>query len=251
MLHASEFWVQHFETNLQENRIDWDVTPQISEDEKRQILYSLKAWQLGETSEGKQLLAAASKYAKRQNDPAYLEAIRLFIREEQKHGANLGSYLDRIGEPRSKRDLGDSLFRWVRHLNTSMECWTITVIIVEGAAQVFYQALHHATSCTLLRSICRDILQDESYHIPFQHERLFVLFRQKGVYGRIWAVTWYCLLFFVTIHAVWFGHRRAFLAGGVSRGEFMRQMYYKFFTCLRFLHRSPRKQTHFARLSIT
>ncbi len=33
--------------------------------EKENILYSLKAWQLGETSEGKHLLAAATKHAKK------------------------------------------------------------------------------------------------------------------------------------------------------------------------------------------
>jgi hypothetical protein len=45
--------------------------------------------------------------------------------EEQKHGANLGRYLDGIGKKRIQKDWGDTLFRKVRHLNTSMESWTL------------------------------------------------------------------------------------------------------------------------------
>ena len=96
-----------------------------------------------------------------------MKAVDLFIQEEQKHGENLGKYLDAIGEARVKSDFGDSLFRSVRYFNTSMELWTITVIIVESAAQVFYQSLHDATGCDLLKEICVDILKDEAHHIKF------------------------------------------------------------------------------------
>ena len=87
----------------------------------------------------------------------------------------------------------------VRYFNTSMELWTITVIIVESAAQVFYQALHDATKCTLLQEICVDILKDEAHHIKFQNERLFVILNRRPFYTRAFSVTWYCLLFFVVI----------------------------------------------------
>src|SRR5690606_34671148 len=103
----------------------------------------------------------------------------------------------------------DTLFRKVRYLNTSMELWTIAVIIVESAAQVFYQALHDATECPLLRSICKDILIDEAHHIKFQNERLWMIFQGKGFYNKVLSLLLYSFLFFGTIHAVWFGHRRA------------------------------------------
>lgn len=236
MLHTSTFWEAHFRHNLTIQRVDWSVEPVITAAEKAPILRSLQAWQLGETSEGRQLLAAATRFARRIDDPMYVEAIRLFIREEQKHGANLGIYLDRIGEPRLKKDLGDSLFRKVRHLNTSMEAWTITVIIVESAAQIFYQALHDATACPLLRAICTDILVDEAHHIKFQNERMQVIFQRKGFYNKAFSLLVYSTLFFGTLHAIWAAHGKAFRAGGVDRREFQRRMYYKFFGSLRFLH---------------
>lgn len=78
------------------------------------VLKSLQAWQLGETSEGVNLINAATKHAKQLNDTNYTTAIKLFIKEEQKHGENLGKYIDAIGEQRIKKNWGDSLFRKAR-----------------------------------------------------------------------------------------------------------------------------------------
>ncbi len=237
MIHTSAFWVQHFQENLAIQRVDRSQEPRITDRERKAILYSLKAWQLGETSDGRHMLAAANRYSRGIGDPQYVAAVELFIREEQKHGANLGRYIDLIGEQRARKDWGDTLFRRVRYFNRSMELWTVTVIIVESAAQVFYKALHDATHCPLLRQICTDILIDEAHHIKFQNERLWVIFQQKGFYNKAISLLLYSILFFGTIHAVWFGHRRAFKAGGVDRAEFMRSMYYKFFSTVKFLHR--------------
>lgn len=239
MIHSSTFWKQHFQHNLTLQRVDWTVPPAIGPEEKGRVLYSLKAWQLGETSDGRHLLAAARRHAVRTGDPVYVEAVQEFIREEQKHGANLGRYIDAIGERRARSDWGDTLFRKVRYFNRSMELWTITVIIVESAAQVFYQALHDATRCPLLRSICTDILLDEAHHIKFQNERMWTIFQRKGFYWKALSLLLYSVLFFGILHAVWYGHRKAFRAGGVGRAEFMRRMYYKFFTTVKFLHRAP------------
>lgn len=236
MIHSSKFWKNHFKNNLTINRIDWSQTPKLDKKEKDKIIYSLKAWQLGETSDGKHLLAAAIKYSKSINDKDYPEAVKLFIKEEQKHGQNLGKYIKQIGEKKLKQDWGDTLFRKIRYFNTSMELWTISVIIVESAAQIFYQALHDATNCKLLRSICNDILIDEAHHIKFQNERLHQIIKQKSFYNRAFSIGCYGILFFGTIHAIWFGHSQAFKAGGLNKKEFMRMMYYKFFNSMKFSH---------------
>jgi hypothetical protein len=36
-----------------------------------------------------------------------------------------------------------------------METWTLAVIVVESAAQIFYQSLKDATGCRLLKQICK------------------------------------------------------------------------------------------------
>ena len=140
-MNNSQYWINHFRANANEKRVNWEIVPNITDEETEAILHSLQAWQLGETSEGKHLIAASTKYAMKVGDPQYLIAVRLFIKEEQKHGNNLGSYLDLIGKPRIKKDWGDSLFRRIRYFNTNMELWTVAVIIVESTAQIFYQAL--------------------------------------------------------------------------------------------------------------
>jgi hypothetical protein len=236
MLHNSLFWQNHFRHNLTKQRINWNQEAKLSDTEKQTLLYSIKAWQLGETSDGKHLLAAATKYAAKINDPYYVDAVKLFIKEEQKHGANLGRYIDLLGEQRSKKDWGDTLFRKLRYFNTSMELWTITVIIVESAAQVFYEALKNGSENKLLKEICSDILQDEAHHIKFQNERMYFIFQRKSFYNKAISLGLYAILFFGTIHAVWFGHKKAFIKGGVSKPEFMRSMYYKFLKSLQFLH---------------
>lgn len=232
----SIFWLNHFKDNLKNQRVDWTISPSITEEEKKEILNSLQAWQLGETSDGKHLLLAANQYAKKIKDTNYVEAVKLFIKEEQKHGNNLGMYIDKIGEQRKQKDWGDTLFRKVRYFNRSMELWTITVLIVESAAQIFYKALQDATNCALLKSICKDIIIDEAHHIKFQNERLYILFQEKGFYNKAISIGLYGLLFFTIIHAVWFGHHRAFRAGSIHKKEFMRQMYFKFFNSLKFIH---------------
>lgn len=226
--------------NLRAQRIDWSQKPSITEEEKRNVLYSIKAFQLGETGDGLHFLACVQRREDRIGEPEYVRAAQLFVKEEQKHGANLGRYIDAIGEKRAKADWGDWFFTRIRHFNRSLELWSVTILIVEAAAQIFYQAVHDATQCRLLKEICKDILIDEAHHIKFQNERLFVLFQEKGFYARAISVTWYCLLFFFTAHAVWFGHRKALKAGGIQFKDFMQSMYYKFFKSLQFIHSTQR-----------
>jgi hypothetical protein len=221
-------WSKHFEDNLKIQRIDWTITPKLSETEKNAILASLQAWQLGETSDGKNLLKAVEKFAIRYKNFEYIKATQLFIKEEQKHGNNLGKYLDLIGEKRIKKNWGDSLFRYVRYFNTDIEIWTFTVIVVESTAQLFYHSLKEATQCMLLKQICTDILIDEAHHIKFQYERLQQIYDSKSAFGKSIAKPVYFICFYVIILTVWLGHQRLFMAGGNSFEKYLTKMTYKY-----------------------
>ncbi|MDQ7950093.1 MAG: ferritin-like domain-containing protein [Pedobacter sp.] len=227
-MHNSSYWINYFSQNLTKKRIDWSIHPMLTTEEKREILKSLQAWQLGETSDGANLISAATKHAKQLNDPDYIAAIRLFIQEEQKHGENLGKYLDVIGEERIKKNWGDSLFRKFRGLNRQMEFWTIAVITVESAAQLFYQCLKEATNCSLLKQICTDILIDEAAHITFQTERLSLIYRHKNPVWRFVAYHAYTCFYFSTTMVVWLAHRRLFKAGNLQFSGYLYKMNLKF-----------------------
>jgi hypothetical protein len=227
-MQTSKEWIEYFSLNLIKQRIDWSLQPCISVSEKENIISSLKAWQLGETSDGKNLIAATKKYAEKFNDYEYLEAIKLFIKEEQKHGNNLGRWLDLIGEKRLQKNWGDTLFRKIRHLNHSMECWTITVITVETAAQLYYQALKNATACPLLKEICTDILVDEAFHIQFQLQRLKILHAAKTAIGKKIRHHLYKLFYVSVIQVIWMDHKKVFIAGGYSYSKYNKLMTHKF-----------------------
>ena len=240
-MYQSEKWIAHFTANLKEQRINWHQNPCITNEEKSKLIPSLKAWQLGETSDGSNLLCAATKYARSANEPGYVDAIALFIKEEQKHGENLGRYLDAIGEKRIRKNWGDSLFRYVRHINTSMEIWTLAVITVESAAQVYYQALKDATRCTLLKAICTDILTDEAYHISFQVERMKTMYEPKTPLKKQLLNGFYLFFYICTALIIWAAHKKVFIAGNNTFRSYARKMKYKYLRTLKRLSAEDRE----------
>jgi hypothetical protein len=225
---SSQHWQHHFQKNLQIERVDWSLAPAISQQQKSSLLKSIQAWQLGETSNGQHLIAASAKYAAQTNDPAFLEAIKLFIKEEQKHGENLGKYLDKLQKPRIQSNWGDTLFRRVRNYHLNMELWTLAVITIENITQVFYQSLKNATGCPLLKQICTDILMDEAFHINFQFERLAIITRNKKPFSKLCRYYLYALFYFSTITLVYVAHRKVFRAGGNNYNRYFRKMNIKF-----------------------
>ncbi len=225
---TSRSWIEHFQCNSKIERIDWKLKPSLTNIERKNILSSLKAWQLGETSDGSHLLKASKKYAGKIGDTLYVKAVELFIKEEQKHGNNLGKYLDRINEKRVKKNWADTMFRKVRYYNSSMELWTLTVIIVESTAQVFYQSLKDATGCKLLKQISTDILIDEAFHIDFQCERFKLIYESKKAISRVVCFYLYKYFYFSIIILVWFVYRPVFTAGRNSFPGYWKKMDLKF-----------------------
>jgi hypothetical protein len=227
-MQTSQSWLEHFKSNIKIQRIDWQLKPSLTSPERKNILSALQAWQLGETSDGSHLLKASKKYAGKIGDMYYLNAVELFIKEEQKHGKNLGSYLDMIGEKRIKKNWADTLFRRVRYFNTSMELWTLAVITVESTAQVFYQSLKDATKCKLLKQICTDILIDEAFHIDFQFERFYMIYQAKNKASRFLCYYLYKFFYFFVITLVWFAYRKCFIAGNNDLNKYLKKMTLKY-----------------------
>jgi hypothetical protein len=220
---SSAEWVAYFRANA-EHLLDvpWESGAGVSAGELASIADSLRAWQLGETSDGSHLLAAAGDYAMKVGDPDFLDAIRLFIAEEQRHGAALGRFLDLAGVPRATRDWGDALFRAFRYVVPRMEVWATPVVMVETHALLYYAAIRRATGSTVLRRICEQILADEVPHIRFQCERLAILHRHRSHLLRVVTMAAHRVFFAGITLAIWVGHRQALQAGGYTFGRFWR-----------------------------
>lgn len=221
-------WIEYFQANARQLRvIPWDCGAGVTPTELAAITSSLQGWQLGETSDGSHLLAASIDYASRFNDPDFIEAARLFIAEEQRHGSNLGQFLDLAGVGRVSADWGDRLFRALRYSMPRMEMWATPVVMVETHAMVYYNAIRQATGSQVLRRVCEQILADEVAHIRFQCERLAVLHQQREAWLRTLTLAGHRVLFAAVTLAIWVGHRRALRSGGYSFPRFWRSAWAK------------------------
>ena len=230
----SHYWLNHFLKNLaRKPKVDWNRQPGLNQPDDALLIRSIQAWQLGETSDGAHLLKATHGFldhgsCEGKERETYLEAVKLFIKEEQKHGENLGRYLDKIGAERIKFDLGDSGFRLVRYLFSNMEIWSASVLMVETMAQIYYKALLDSGRCELLAEICADILMDEAYHLTFQIERIRTYYKSRSLFGRLATSVIYKSLYTVIVGAVWFAHGRALKKAGLPASDFWRASWRKF-----------------------
>jgi hypothetical protein len=225
---SSAQWIEYFLDNARrQHEIRWELGLGAATEELAAIVPSLRGWQLGETSDGRHLLAAARNYAAQVGDPGFVDAVRLFIAEEQRHGECLGQFLDLAQVARATSDWGDSLFRATRYFLPSMEVWVTPVVMVETHAMVYYNAIRRATKSVLLRLLCEQILRDEVAHIRFQCERLAILHRRRAKWMLALVMAGHRILFAAITMAIWFGHRRAIRAGGYSFPRFWRSTWAK------------------------
>jgi hypothetical protein len=214
---TSSEWLSYCQANLAMCRpIPWERGAEVTPNELVAITRSLRGWQLGETSDGRHLRAAAARYARQIGDPEYLAAVELFIHEEQRHGELLGRFLDLAGVGRATSDWGDRLFRIARYWITDMEVWTTPVVMVETLAVVYYNAVRRATRSAVLRAICTQILADEAPHLRFQCERLAILYGRRPRFAFRLTILVQKVCFAAVATLVWFGHGRALRAGGYS-----------------------------------
>jgi hypothetical protein len=215
-------WIAYFYENAQAvaARIRPPVQSTMPAPIRDAIAGSLPAWQLGKTSDGQHLRAAARQYARSQEDPAFSSAVELFIREGQRHGTAIGEWLDATGIPRKKHDLGETLFRLCRYAIPSYAAWASVVVMVESIAEIYYAAVRRLTVCPRLKTECELILQDEAKHIQFQCEHL-AMTRRKLPWLARWALSGVELAFYALICvAVWIAHGNLLRAAGVPPRRF-------------------------------
>lgn len=228
---SSNAWIAYFNKNTQTATAARKTFPDCSElsDLLRSVVAgSLPAWQLGETSDGRHLRAAARQYAEAQGDPDFVRAVELFIGEEQRHGAALGEWLDLAGIPRKSRDLGDSLFRFCRYTIPNYAVWASVVVMVESMAQIYYAAVRRLSPCPRLKSECKLILCDEVKHIQFQCEHLAAARRRVSPLLRLVLTAIEAPFYAVVCTAVWIAHGRLLRAADIPLGRFRKMAIQKF-----------------------
>ena len=216
MLSSNE-WRLYYEENARSLLdIPWDRGPELTAEEVAAIAQSLREFQAGESSEGKHLFRHSQEYARRTGDHEYVEAIRLFIAEEQRHARDLGRFLTLNGISLVRTTFADRVFRGLRHLIGGLEISIGVLVTAEIIAKVYYAVLQLATQSIILRRLCDQILRDEFKHVEFQSEQLARLRQNRGWLGMACTMGVQRFLYFGTVLVVWLLHRKVIRRGGLS-----------------------------------
>lgn len=225
---SSRSWCLHFLRNRGGAReIPWDEAYRLTPMEKATIAPSVQQFQLGEGSNGRRLLARAEEYAALTGDPHFHLALRLFVKEEQRHSAYLARFMTQQGIPLVAKHWVDSAFRGFRHM-AGLELSLRVLCTAEIIAVPYYRALAAATQSPLLRAISARILQDEAEHLRFQSWMMAGLNASRSVaLQRLYAAT-HAEFLLGTCCVVWREHGPVFRAAEYSFKRFVTEAFEQF-----------------------
>jgi hypothetical protein len=218
---TSKYWCSYFLAHrLDPREFPWDDPYVLTSAERRAIESSIAQFQLGEGAQGRRLQDRGRRYAAEVGDSYFSEALSLFVKEEQRHSADLGRFMDVQGIARFSQHWIDSVFRCLRVL-AGLELSLRVLVTAEIIAVPYYRALGCATASKLLQSISRRILQDEAGHLKFQASMLSRLAaRRRSVVSRtVWRL--HRLFLVGTSFVVWAGHGRVFRGAGYCFEDFV------------------------------
>ena len=222
-LRSSASWVRYFRRNAAAARdIDWHNFAPLEDGEAKALGHSIAIFQRGEDGTGKRFLRRASLHARATGDPQYLEAVRLFVAEEQRHAAELGRFLDLAGLPRASFVGTDRLFRTLRGM-ARLELTVRVLLTAETLAKVYYSALRAGTSHWVLRQLCTCILRDEVAHVQFQAQRVAMLNRHQRLLRPLKRLL-HRMFYYAVSEWIWWTHRSVFRAAQWRRRDYRRKV---------------------------
>jgi len=129
---------------------------------ERGLRASLPTFQIGETGTGSHLIAAAEKVA----DADYVEALRLFVKEEQEHARLLALVCNALDIEMLESHWTDGVFQFVRRA-FGLRGEVLTLLVAEFVSKRFYGLLADGVGEPTLAAVFRSIHQDEVRHLDF------------------------------------------------------------------------------------
>lgn len=196
----------------------WEDSYELTPQERAAIIPSMQQFELGEGSDGVGLKQRAAKFSKLAGDLSYLQAIKLFIAEEQRHSELLSRFLNKQASSPLAGHWLDWCFRKIRRL-AGIETMASVLVAAEIIAVPYYRALRGATDSRLLKSICSQILAEESVHIEFQATSIALMRVEKPPFSRACNKILHSALLEVALRLVWREHRQVFERGNYTFRE--------------------------------
>jgi hypothetical protein len=207
-------WVRYYRRNAETLLpIPWQSGAELTGEERRTVLRSLREIQQGEGLEAGRFFLCVRRHAEQTGDWEYVEAQRLFMAEEKRHAADLAQMLDLAGV---------RLFCWIGGWG-GMGLTLAVVVMVEVCCQTYYGVLRKTTGSRVLQHLCARILHDEVFHVRFQCEALAR--RRRGRPGFLLALTHGVdsMLFLGAFLAFWWVHGQLLRRAGAGFAGFWQQ----------------------------
>ena len=197
------------------------AAPQLSERDRRVLFASLATFQIGETGTGEHLFAAADAAG---SSDEYVEALRLFIAEEQEHARLLGLLLADAGHPLLEAHWTDSVFVLLRRFK-SLRSEVLTLMVAETSALRYYAALRDGLAEHECSDVFARIHSDEVRHVDFHCSTLPDHLRQfEPATHQLGKMLWNVLVTGTSI-LIAVDHGAALGVAGVSRRAFVRDIW--------------------------
>lgn len=213
-------WVEYFKYNNSHLlKLDFGNPGELTEEEKKLITPSIRAFQIGEGSEGKHLSRAVEKYAVRSGYTEYKEIMRWFIVEENRHSQTLKRYMELYGIEPVKGLWIDHVFRLLRKM-MGLECEIVVLVTAEMIALSYYTALSGATNSQLLKTICAQMLNDELKHVVLQSDTLHRISKNRNKALNASFRNIRRLLMQATVFVVWNKYKPIFIKGNYTYKKF-------------------------------
>jgi hypothetical protein len=231
----SKQWLTYFQNNKNHgSEPKWNVPSPLNSSAQKIFARSLSHFQLGETGEGKFLLAYAR--AEAPDDVAYHQALQLFVAEESEHARLLERLVVRFGGRTIQRHWTDALFRLFRHaIGFKFEVQLLVIAELVGTA--YYRLLQARTRDSVLEEACALILKDEARHLDFHGDWLGDFQSRLLPLERDGWNAQFQILFAAATRVAWLDHKAALSSAGANRREFFREARRE---CIRFLQQLER-----------
>jgi len=213
-------WIAYYQKNTGSFvEPDWNLACELEAGRVREALAeSLAIFQIGETGDGSTL----QKWAVREcgQDPrlaGYPAAVKLFIREENFHADLLSRMVGHLGGRLREKHWVAWAFNRVRKLIPRLEYEIQILLSAELIARAYYGLLTRFVPEASIQRCCARLVKDEIKHIAFHAE----FFRERleswlPAAIRVWRMQ-FRFLFQLAAWLVWWNHRPAFFALGISR----------------------------------
>src|SRR5277367_1721682 len=158
----SGIWCQYFRAAATvPTSLPWDDPTTLTREESRCIQSSIQQFQLGEGARGSRLLKRGQEYAKATADPHFVEALTLFVKEEQRHSAHLLRFMQREGIPASSKHWVDTIFRRLRVLG-GLELALRVLVSADRIASAIHRSFLFVT-CQVVWSEHRRVFHAAGY----------------------------------------------------------------------------------------